>query len=206
MAVLVRHGETLNNRNLRFQGTDDGPDAQLTQTGRDQAKAVRDVLEGTRFDAIWASPLGRTRETAEIITSGRNLPIQFDDRLKEIDFGELNGQSLKDYFAARGRNRENWWEDNWDVPYPGGESFSQLYQRVSAFGAMCRQREDSNILIVTHSTPLKMILSMMEDVSPHVRLPMYVPTCGAFKAEKVSGEIWSWKQIYPAEVKDGYIT
>lgn len=206
MAILVRHGETFNNRDLRFQGFNDGPDAQLTPKGREQARAVRDVVKRMPFDVVWASPLGRARETAEIIVQGRNLPILFDDRLREVDFGELNGLSLKDYFVGRGRSKTDWWADNWDVPYPGGESFEQLYARVADFAAMCRERTESTMLIVSHSTPLKMSLALMENRDPKELLPLYVPNCGAYRADKVAGELWKWRPIHPPEAVEGFIT
>src|SRR5436309_13776547 len=89
--VLVRHGETAGNRDRRFQ-TYDTP---LSDTGRAQAQRVAERLaaEGP-FDALYASDLARTRETAEAIGARLGLTPVFTPALRELDTGDLDRKSV----------------------------------------------------------------------------------------------------------------
>ena len=88
--VFLRHGESLGNAQSRWQGQSDYP---LTDKGRAQAQALakRWKSEHVKFDGIFASPLGRARETAEIVASALNLKVEFDDIWLERAIGEMEG-------------------------------------------------------------------------------------------------------------------
>ena len=90
MIYLIRHGQTVHNAEGRFQG---GLDSPLTELGRAQARAVGKTLAGLvgPETPIVSSPLGRARQTAEIVraTVGLTAPIQLDARLAEITVGDL---------------------------------------------------------------------------------------------------------------------
>jgi broad specificity phosphatase PhoE len=90
--TFLRHGESVGNFERRFQGHYDFP---LTETGRAQARALAErwKAEGRTFDRAFSSPLLRARETAEIVCSTLNVPLEFDPDWMEINNGLLAGLS-----------------------------------------------------------------------------------------------------------------
>ncbi|MDA1077309.1 MAG: histidine phosphatase family protein, partial [Proteobacteria bacterium] len=89
---ILRHGETVWNTQARMQGRLDSP---LTERGREQAKVHGHVLRGVDpIDAFVVSPSGRTRETANIVNSLVNAPLNFDERLMERDCGAWSGLTV----------------------------------------------------------------------------------------------------------------
>ena len=119
---LVRHGETERSRDGLLAGWADIP---LTEKGEEQARALRPALEGTSFDTTVTSDLTRAATTARL--AYREVPA--DPRLRELSFGELEGVrwvDLEQHFKdALDRFR--------DFAFPGGESESQMRERVLGF-------------------------------------------------------------------------
>jgi probable phosphoglycerate mutase len=121
---LVRHGETPASRGHTLAGWEDVP---LTARGEEQARALRSVLRGERFDGVWSSDLRRALSTARLAWGE---PRQ-DARLREMSFGSLEG-------AAWEALEPRWKEalahfEGFEAP--GGETFAQLQTRVLAFVA-----------------------------------------------------------------------
>ena len=85
---LIRHGETDWNKQKRMQGQTDIP---LNEYGRKLAHITAEAISDIDFDIVYSSPLIRAKETAEILTGGRNIHITTDERLKEISFGNDEG-------------------------------------------------------------------------------------------------------------------
>lgn len=90
---LTRHGQTDWNLEMRAQGHEDIP---LNDTGREQAKELREKIKDLKFDAIYSSPLQRAAETAKIATDGQ-MEILFDNRLLERSFGDFEGKVIKSW-------------------------------------------------------------------------------------------------------------
>ena len=88
MLYIMRHGKTDWNELHKLQGHTDIP---LNEKGRLMAKAAHDEYMDVHIDLCFASPLIRARETAEIFLQGRDIPIEIDERLKEMCFGEYEG-------------------------------------------------------------------------------------------------------------------
>ena len=113
---LIRHGETDWNRQHRFQGANDIP---LNENGlavaRETAAGMAEA--GLTFDRIYSSPLSRAYETARILCPEQE--IQVDQRLREVSFGELEGEVYADVKSL-------------PMPAPGGEDIPQLQSRVLA--------------------------------------------------------------------------
>ncbi|MGD2051677.1 MAG: histidine phosphatase family protein [Acidimicrobiia bacterium] len=93
--VLIRHGRTAANEQGRWQGQTDGG---LTATGRDQARRLAAHL--APLDAIYTSPLGRARETAQIVAAPHDTSLQIVDDLVEIGFGTWEGHTKEEIAAA----------------------------------------------------------------------------------------------------------
>ena len=113
---LIRHGETDWNRQHRFQGSNDIP---LNENGLAVARATAQGMAevGLTFDRIYSSPLARAYETARIICPDQTIEI--DDRLREVSFGDLEGEVYADVKTL-------------PMPAPGGEDIPQLQSRVLA--------------------------------------------------------------------------
>ena len=93
MIYIIRHGQTDWNLEKKMIGKIDVP---LNQTGKEQAKLSIKQLTSLRIDEIISSDLIRTKETADIINATLHLPISFDARLRERNYGDLEGISEKD--------------------------------------------------------------------------------------------------------------
>jgi 2,3-bisphosphoglycerate-dependent phosphoglycerate mutase len=119
---LVRHGETTHSRDGMLAGWGDVP---LTSVGEAQASAVRPLLAGEPFAAVWSSDLSRAVRTAHLAWG----EPQRDRRLREINFGELEGlpwQTLDEGF------RRSLAEFSGFAP-PGGETIEAMRERVHSF-------------------------------------------------------------------------
>ena len=92
MIYIIRHGQTEQNRRGLIQGQGDYP---LNDTGEQQARDARDLLKrmGISFAKIYSSPLERAMRTAELVAPG--VPIEFDGRLIEMDYGPYEGVDMK---------------------------------------------------------------------------------------------------------------
>ena len=135
---FVRHGQTDWNAERRLQGQHDTP---LNTLGRAQATQCGTILSGlfaraglraADLDYV-SSPLGRTRETMELMRAGLGLPPQgyrMDPRILEMSFGRWEGftfAELQEREAAALAERER---DKWGFVLPEGESYAQLVVRV----------------------------------------------------------------------------
>ncbi|MGY9105046.1 MAG: histidine phosphatase family protein [Alphaproteobacteria bacterium] len=132
---FARHGETEFNVERRWQGSSN--DSPLTARGVEQArqtgKILRGVIDLENPPLFVSSPLGRARATTEHALESLGLPrdnYTLDTRLVEIDLGEWTG-TLADHVKLHDRER---WDarqrDQWNIPCPGGESFSMAAERA----------------------------------------------------------------------------
>ena len=133
MIYLIRHGQTEMNRVGRFQGRLDSP---LTALGEDQARRVGARLKALAAEvggdwAIDASPLGRTRRTAQLIAEEMGLAVRcHDPRLTEVDFGPWEGLTRDQIVALRPDLVE---AKAFFLRCPDGESFEALSGRVRSW-------------------------------------------------------------------------
>ncbi|MGI9400869.1 MAG: histidine phosphatase family protein [Rhizobiaceae bacterium] len=133
--IYTRHGQTDWNAELRFQGRRDIP---LNEIGRGQAvqngRKLKDLLENPDALDFVSSPLGRTRETMEIIRREMSLPVeayQIDDRLIEASYGDLEGTTLAEFKAQDREAHQERKRNRWHFQPPGGESHDMVLKRVS---------------------------------------------------------------------------
>lgn len=147
---LFRHGETDWNKDRRLQGQSDIP---LNDAGRELAVKTAEALKEVTFDAVFSSPLCRAYETAEII-AGKDAEIILDERLKEIDFGECEGQGFDDAKQDKTHPLYNCFcRPERYIPPAGAETLQAamdrakefLEERILPLEGKCR-----NVLIVAH--------------------------------------------------------
>jgi broad specificity phosphatase PhoE len=150
---LLRHGEREATRVLvgRLPGFG------LTEKGRADIAAVAERLAGENIAAIYASPLQRTRETAEIVAGRLGLAVAFLDDLLELDFGEWTGKTFDD---IRGDPRWPAWSTQRSLAaIPGGESMREVQRRVvEALIETGTRHPDESVLVVSHGDPIRAAL------------------------------------------------
>ncbi|AEY89061.1 hypothetical protein SHJG_3789 [Streptomyces hygroscopicus subsp. jinggangensis 5008] len=172
--VLLRHGETPLTPQKRFSGSG-GTDPSLSAAGREQAHRVAEALarRGT-IQAIVASPLARTRETAEIVAARLNLDVTLDDGLRETDFGAWEGLTFGEVRERHPDDLDAWLADPEAHPTGGGESFAETATRIAATrDKLVAAHAGRTVLLVTHVTPIKTF----------VRLALGAPPTSLFRME-----------------------
>jgi broad specificity phosphatase PhoE len=139
---VVRHGETEWSRTGRHTGSTDVP---LTAAGEQAAVALRPVLDGRDFAAVWVSPRLRARRTAELAGL---TDVTIVDELHEWDYGDYEGLTRAQIYA----DHADW--DLWNDGCPGGETPGQVARRVDGVIARCRE-VDGTVLVVAHGHVLR---------------------------------------------------
>jgi len=152
VVLLVRHGQTPTTGTL-LPGR--APGLHLSETGRAQAAAVGERLAKLpKVDAVYASPLERTRETAGAIANALGLKVKLDKGLLEADIGDWTGQELKTV------RKTPEWKIVHSYPsgfrFPGGESFVEMQARtVSAIERLRLAHPGETIVAVSHADTIK---------------------------------------------------
>ena len=153
--VLIRHGETDWNRELRFQGHIDVP---LNDMGHEQARRLGLRMKGEPVHHILCSDLLRTQQTSAPAAQQLGLPVQTTVTLREQHFGMAEGLRAEEIKARHPRAWEDWLLFNADLGMPGGESTRQFHARVmAALSAIARQHAGRTVLVVTHGGVLDMV-------------------------------------------------
>jgi broad specificity phosphatase PhoE len=117
---------------------------ELSETGRAQALELGRRRRGDGIDAVYTSDLRRAVETAEIAFAGSGIPLRQDRRLRECDYGELNGVPRSRLDAVRARHV--------DEPFPGGQSYRQVVEQTRDFLRwLAAERDRGRVLLVAHS-------------------------------------------------------
>ena len=151
--AFVRHGLTDWNLEGRMQGHTDIP---LNVTGRQQAAALATRLQKECWDAVYASPLSRARETAEIIARRLDLPVETDERLLERGHGQIEGTTVPERIAQ--------WGENWQNLELGIEHAEPLSLRgTSFFLSLMNQYPNANkrIIVVSHGGLIRFTLKKL---------------------------------------------
>lgn len=173
--LLLRHGETVQSVAKRFSGSG-GEDVGLTDRGRAQAEAAAAALAGRGgIDAIVASPLLRTRQTARIVGAALGLPVTVEPGFAETAFGEWDGLTFAEAQERWPAELDAWLASTAVAP-PGGESFDTVAERVQeAHGQLLRSYPGQTVVVVTHVTPIKLMVCFALDVPPRTMYRMELP-------------------------------
>jgi len=153
---LLRHGQTEHTPERRFSGRNDLP---LSRTGRAEAEAAGERVKALGIEVVVASPLRRTRETAELVAAALDLPVTFDEDLVELDFGDLEGLTLDEARTRHPLAARRFLGDV-TVAAPKGESIADVSTRVArARRRILSRHEGRTVLVVSHVTPIKLLLA-----------------------------------------------
>lgn len=160
---LVRHGETEWNRQRRMQGR---LDSRLTAEGRAHARAHGQLLAREAVAQMIVSPLGRTRETAELILEGCDVPVTYDERLVERHCGDWEGLTIEqiaerypDEWAARSL-------DPFHHRPPAGENLPDMLLRISPLAERLHDLPVRKLAIVSHGISGRVLLTHFLGLKP----------------------------------------
>jgi len=139
--VYETHSTTVDNETGMATGWLEG---RLSEMGRRQAAELGERRRDDGLAAVFTSDLGRAIETAEIAFAGSELPVHADGRLRECNYGDLNGAPVADIDGERVHRI--------DVPFPGGESYRQVVDRTRSFlDDLFRELDGARVLLIAHS-------------------------------------------------------
>ncbi len=182
--LLVRHGQTpTTGQSLPGRA----PGLHLADAGVRQAeRAAERLAELNKVDAVYCSPLERTRETAKPIGKALGLTPKVRKGLLECDFGEWTGAQLKDLFKLPE------WKTVQQAPsqfrFPGGESFTEMQVRiVTAIEQLAAEHPGGTIVCVSHADPIK--AAMAHALGTHIDLfqRIVISTCSISAVSYTSG-------------------
>lgn len=153
---VVRHGETTWSREHRFAGWRDIP---LSPAGLAQCEAVARALAGVGPAAVCASPLERTRTSAEVIARPHRLEVRLDADFREMGFGDWEGLSREEVAARFPDAWEIWRTAPERFVRPGGESLGTVAERVARGLAGLRAAHgERTVILVTHAVVARLLV------------------------------------------------
>ena len=152
--VIIRHGESIYNLEHRYTGQCDVP---LTERGMLQAKITAEhVLQNYKIDAIYSSDLSRAVNTARPIADALGLPINTDERLREVYAGEWQERLFSEIKLTCKEEYERYKNSGGYERTPGGESMADVLERAhAAVLDIIRENEGKTVLISSHNGPIK---------------------------------------------------
>ncbi len=187
MLYLIRHGQTDWNAERRLQGQQDIP---LNKTGRAQAARNGRVLSKLManpdaFDFV-SSPLGRTRETMEIVRREMGLEPQAyrrDKRLLEISFGDWEGYTFEELRVEKEQAVAERHANKWHFLQPNGESYQILCDRVAPW----LEEMSHDTVAVCHGGVIRILLHLLTGIPKKEIVEMTVPQDKLFSWDGTKG-------------------
>ncbi len=180
---VVRHGESTDNINHIFSGW---RDSKLAPKGRRTANLLANRLKSKRIDLAFSSDQTRALDTAKtILKFHKGVPIIIDARLRERNYGSLNGKS-KDEFQKRNPKLYAIYHRSYNTAPPKGESLKMVVDRVTPFiHDLLRilKEYDCNVLISAHGNSIRGIRKYFEKLTPHETRTI----------ENAHDKIWAYK-------------
>jgi broad specificity phosphatase PhoE len=151
LVVLARHAHSVLNLEGRVNG-DPAVAVSLTEQGREQARLLGRQLMHVDLDLCICTRFPRTRETLELAVGDRDVPVEVEPLLDDLDIGDLEGWSLARYREVkRGLGRKK--------PFPGGESLDEAALRYARGFAAVAERGAERVLVVCHEIPVRYALN-----------------------------------------------
>ncbi len=177
MTVMLRHGATQYSLEKRFSGRG-GRDVPLSPLGEQQvAAAALELADRGGADVIVASPLLRTQQTAAIVAEQLGLPVHVDAGFAECSFGEWDGLTFSEVQQRWPQEIEEWLASTQVAP-PGGESFASVRDRVGAARQrVVEQHHGQRVIVVSHVTPIKVMVGLAIDAPLHALFRMELAPC-----------------------------
>lgn len=161
---MVRHGATVLSAEDRFAGA---TDVALSDQGREQTRRLADRLSYEKIAAVYASPLGRTVETASILAAPHKLAVRIRDGLREINHGRWEQMTRREVEEKFPEEAAEWERDPYTFAPVGGESGLQVTARaLPILIELVRKHSVENILVVSHKATIRLLLSSLLGFDP----------------------------------------
>jgi broad specificity phosphatase PhoE len=161
---MVRHGATVVSAEDRFAGT---TDVKLSDEGREQTRRLAERLSQEKIAAVYASPLSRTLETAQILAAPHDLEVQPRDGLREISHGHWEQMTRHEVEEKFPDEAAEWEKDPYTFAPKGGESGLAVTARaLPALIDLVREHPGENILVVSHKATIRLLLSSLLGFDP----------------------------------------
>jgi broad specificity phosphatase PhoE len=159
---LLRHGYSLKNQKDIASCWPEKFYLPLTKEGKKQIKEVTKKLRKKKIDLIFSSDILRTKQTANIIGEELGLKPKLDKRLREVNVGILNGESIKKIGRFYDKERKltplEYYTKRFQMAPPKGEKYSEVEQRLYNFIKEIEAKyKNKNILIISHQRPLTLL-------------------------------------------------
>ena len=152
--LLMRHGTTDWNVQMRFQGRTEVP---LNEQGEAQARSVRARIEAWNPQTVLVSPMGRAVRTAVLSTGAREENLTIEPHLTEIGFGDWEGMglsSLKENSVYR-----QWMNSPFSVAVSNAEPIGDVTLRVKAVLKRIEESDDERFLLISHGGTLRVLIA-----------------------------------------------
>ena len=161
---MVRHGATVLSAEDRFAGA---TDVQLSDEGRQQTRRLAERLSHEKIVAVYASPMSRTVETAQILAAPHQLEIEQRDGLREISHGRWEQMTRREVEEKFPEEAAEWEKDPYTFAPVGGESGLAVTARaLPALIEIVRAHPDESVLIVSHKGTIRLLLSSLLGFDP----------------------------------------
>jgi probable phosphoglycerate mutase len=161
---LIRHGATILTAEDRFAGSTDVP---LSDEGREQVRRLAARLSDDGISAVYASPLGRTVETATILAKPHGHEVQARDGLREISHGRWEQMTRKEVDEKYPEEAAAWEEDPYTFAPKGGESGLAVTSRaLPVLMDIVRENPGGRVLVVSHKATIRLLLSSLLGFDP----------------------------------------
>lgn len=161
--LLIRHACAEGDLQGRFVGRTDLP---LSAEGVRQACKLQPLIRAMQPEACYCSPLLRARQTAEALLQQARLPIQVEDNLREIDFGEWECKTFEEISARNGGAVDRWAAFDQRFAFPGGESLGGFLARVRRSARRLSEEPAQTVLAVTHGGMIRELICHFLELRP----------------------------------------
>ncbi|MBX3191167.1 MAG: histidine phosphatase family protein [Labilithrix sp.] len=160
--LLIRHGATVLSAEDRFAGS---TDVELSDEGRRQARCLGERI-AAEIDAIYVSPMKRTRETASLVTGGALEPL-VEAGLREIDHGRWEGLTRKEVEQRFPEEYGAWEEDPFTFAPAGGEAGVAVMARsLPVIRSIVVAHPEQTVAVVSHKATIRLLLSSLLGIDP----------------------------------------
>ncbi len=164
---FVRHGKTEWNKLKKMQGVADIP---LNEEGIEQAYKTKELISNIEFDCAICSPLKRTKQTLDIILEGRNIPVIYDERIIERNYGEFEGTTKNVDF-----DYNEFWDYTKNVKYLKAENIRDFFNRVYDFLNDLKTKKYEKVLIVAHGGVSRALDCYFNGMMSDEKLATFIP-------------------------------
>jgi broad specificity phosphatase PhoE len=156
---LIRHGSTVLSAEDRFAGETDVP---LSDEGRRQVQRLSERLARDPIAAVYASPMGRTRETASILAAPHGTEVIVRDGLREISHGRWEQKTRAEVEKLYPEEYARWERDPFSFAPQGGESgLSVTARALPALMEIVAAHEDTHVVIASHKATIRLLISSL---------------------------------------------